>query len=104
MGPSAPIKGFALGPSSTHLEGAFRQSPAHKKKRPLTTWSSKSWLLKGQALCQVKSLERGLSEKGPMLWTTSPGFWKHPLCRYPTFLCLIFGWIFPPITSECGEL
>lgn len=35
MGPSAPIKGFAFGPSSTHLEGAFRQSPAHNEKRPL---------------------------------------------------------------------
>lgn len=90
MGPSAPIKGFAFGPSSTHLRVHLGKA-LHTRRRDHSLHGVANlgcWRVK------VKSLERGLSEKGPMLWTTSPGFWKHPLCRYPTFLCLIFGWIF----------
>jgi hypothetical protein len=58
---------------------------------------------KGQASCQVKSLERGLSEKGrcfgqQALVSGNTRLWV------PYILVFDFGLDFFPITSECGEL
>lgn len=92
MGPSAPIKGFAFGPSSTHLEGAFRQSLAHKKKRPLTTWSSKSWLLKGQG----EVLGEGPFWKGPDALDNKPWFLETPPPWVPCILVFDFWLDFFP--------
>jgi hypothetical protein len=108
-GPSAPTKGFTFRLSLPLIWRVHLCKALHTRRRRdhYMEWQNLGcWhlLIKGSSfICQVKSLERGAFLKRADALDNKPWFLETPLlCGYPTFLCLIFGWIFFPITSERG--